>query len=678
MVAHKQHVSGNMASTFSVILLVTSLLFSYPDSVYAYEQDCTHPVLSERAAELYQLHYGQMFSPTAIKRLKEGATHEDNGSKIYVRSTNHFYDIHNHRPWTNYGILIKNAPCIKEAIASSYIRTSKEWALNSAYQKITWKSGIFDCDYGGDYSWPKILESLDAGSSTDDMSYAAGHILHLLQDLTVPAHTRNDTHLRDLLELYAKDACNWMKLPFTEKIPSAESLYQSGLKPVELSKIDFYFDELSQYTYSHYYSNDTRFSTMGAEYDAPIWTRRGTEKIGALENTFLYGTDSSSVKYQLPAEYKLLHVNTWMEAIIPDEKDLIYTLSKECLSDYWQRLMRKAIAYSAGALKKLSDEATARGKCFPSCPTMNLTPCTGKPDKRYCGSSLSGYTGNASDLVTCRGGMPLGNSACPNGCQSNPPGTDDTCKTGPCTTYYLDQDGDGHGDKFQPGKCQMGPSAPYTAVTNDDCSDTDRDVYPGHTEWWDVKDNDCDGSIDEDGLLRYDRWHKEWTPTDLEHRFSVSSPGSGFTKESRWLQLYPTDVCSGGYKAPGCNPIRSGVYAEVRSGVQLAALGECTGQFRSAPFAHVTLYLLEDSTEYNDYATGIVPGFACRRFGYVLGSGATAAFFGKKAFNRLRSKFDVGGRYDNMWSTDLSEVNHSDYATSRPEDTRHWYAPDGL
>lgn len=660
---------------FMLRIALIAVLYQEKTAI-AYEQYCTHPTITERAADIFSRVYGVKFNSSTMQKLREGSTHEDNGIINYLRSTNHFYDIHNMQPWTNHlaasaASVVLRSPCFEEADRKSFIVTSKDWAFSASNQQRNWTAANGkSCSYDGDYSWNTILMMIGENKPTDEIAYAAGHILHLIQDLTVPAHTRNDTHYptnEDELEIFAKNHC-W-------NIQSANVLIKDGLVPVSINKLDTTFDELATYTYSHYFSRDTKYHK---DYDLPKETRRATVRINGSEHTFIYATDESSVKYGLPSEYLLAEVQPWMERFFPNSPNTIYKLTDDVMEDYWARTQRKAIAYSAGALKKLSDEATARGKCFPSCPTMNPTPCTGKPDKRYCGSSLSGYTGNASDLVTCRGGMPLGNSACPNGCQSNPPGTDDTCKTGPCTTYYLDQDGDGHGDKFQPGKCQMGPSAPYTAANNDDCSDTDRDVYPGHTEWWDVKDNDCDGSIDEDGLLRYDRWHKEWTPTDLEHRFSVSSPGSGFTKESRWVQLYPTDVCSGGYKAPGCNPIRSGVYAEVRSGVQLAALGECTGQFRSAPFAHVTLYLLEDSTEYNDYATGIVPGFACRRFGYVLGSGATAAFFGKKAFNRLRSKFDVGGRYDNLWSTDLSEANHSDYATFKPEDTRHWYAPDGL
>ncbi|HOI11659.1 MAG TPA: putative metal-binding motif-containing protein, partial [Myxococcota bacterium] len=75
--------------------------------------------------------------------------------------------------------------------------------------------------------------------------------------------------------------------------------------------------------------------------------------------------------------------------------------------------------------------------------------------------------------------------------------TDEEGATG-CFAHYRDADGDGAVDASDP-RCLCGPVPPYTATTGDDCSDRTAAIGPQATELCNGFDDDCDGTIDEEG-----------------------------------------------------------------------------------------------------------------------------------------------------------------------------------
>jgi hypothetical protein len=217
-----------------------------------------------------------------------------------------------------------------------------------------------------------------------------------------------------------------------------------------------------------------------------------------------------------------------------------------------------------------------------------------------------------------------------------------------CSTYYYDGDKDLYASNSASSKCLCAPSGSYGATQKGDCDDGDAYKHPGAKEVWDIRDNDCDGLADEDGLTKLNRYYKDWSSTDSEHRFATSAP-SQFMSDGHWMKVYPLGVCTNSTYKPTDNVC---TYAEGGSdiimwGGSLTRLGECKKTAGSG--AHLTLYLLTVGSEYSSYAAN--SNYDCAPIGYVLGGYTHLKMSNAVEFYRHRSPFETFGVSDNMWSS---------------------------
>ncbi len=169
--------------------LVTTIRF---DEIY------THPWLTQRANEFLQAKYpdGEYEElATYIDAMVAGSTHEDaldadnDGDDATQRFNRHFY-----RPTDGLGLQESPGypPHITECIDSF---------CNSLY----WGNGS---DPLNDFDWPDALGHYDAADLWNAY-YALGHVLHLVQDLAVPAHTHLDIHAVSITDPPGDDLENY-------------------------------------------------------------------------------------------------------------------------------------------------------------------------------------------------------------------------------------------------------------------------------------------------------------------------------------------------------------------------------------------------------------------------------------------------------------------------------------
>ena len=168
----------------------------------AYDAYATHPILTNWSVNLYNQKFTPLITEAEKRWLEQGSIDEDDDG----RCLNHFYDPVYHKSWQLLG-----------SEAKFPVLTAPNWAQNPFAQAVydplyysllgpVVRSPVFSRT---NYTWQRAIYEYVKGHKKKAF-IALGHILHLIQDMSVPEHTRQNVHIFLLpsatspLENYAK------------------------------------------------------------------------------------------------------------------------------------------------------------------------------------------------------------------------------------------------------------------------------------------------------------------------------------------------------------------------------------------------------------------------------------------------------------------------------------------
>ncbi len=324
-----------------IAFIFTVAAVTIPAGTHAYQID-THAFLSDETFDFYNSRFERKIPEEFRAFFIDGSRREDDAP----RWMNHFYD-----PVHKRGLSYD--PSISPTAAIGNWQASKFWAEDRENQnKPTYKiptaiasiltaiqrMSISDITTKTDFTWQEAIRHY-ANGDMEKAFFTLGHVIHLVQDASVPAHARNDVHPEgDPYETFAGG--------YVLSNPDMELETRLGSKMPELrGSLEEYFEELATYTNNHFYSEDTIGIQTG--YSKPEPDLSNFE----IENGLFYLKSKDTNRN----DYLLITKKSLKNLLVDNTQNT--KLDDRVRGSYWSLLSTKAVQYGAGVIDLFFKEA---------------------------------------------------------------------------------------------------------------------------------------------------------------------------------------------------------------------------------------------------------------------------------------------------------------------------------
>jgi len=324
-----------MKKIIFVATFLISLMFM-AGTVFAYDDKTTHPAITDEIVDFYNLRFDRKITAEEKEWLIQGAILED----TEPRYINHFYDPIYQQGWTGeYGTgwLSKD---FTQKFSDVFLSSEKsvsalDWVHNQELQE-KYKH------YQGNRTWEKALYEYVKNKDTKEAFLNLGYVLHLLEDMSVPEHTRNDTHPKD--SPYEDYTTRFTRGNFQ----IANDLQKQDHRPTKFNSLDEYFKQLANYSNNYFFSKDT---INISKYDKP--------KIIEENKGWGYGMDKNNQEFTLAKVDVVRSKDSETQKSYSLNNDEVY---KPILNAYWVRLSREAVLSGSGVIDLFFQEVAKAEK----------------------------------------------------------------------------------------------------------------------------------------------------------------------------------------------------------------------------------------------------------------------------------------------------------------------------
>ncbi len=325
-------------------LFILGIFFAIPIFSYAYEPTTTHNALTQEIVKFHN-HYSlnNPISDADRMLIMQGSINEDDN----IRALNHFYD-----PVHGKGLVLKG---IQFLAAKYWSQDTVAQASNDpVFGRRMYGSLMSLFSSTSDYSWDRAIYEYAHGDKERGLK-TLGHILHLIEDMTVPDHTRGDAHppYADKYFHQASPYEHWADKWNISNINVADTLIKEKQAPLYCNHLNSCFDSIALYSNNNFFSKDTINNNT---FSSPNLNSIEIERLRTNEGNF-----------NLFIKNKDIYLARYDEEIDLKTGDLVkkYELTdggSRVLSSYWSHLSKQAVMHGAGVVKLFFDEVAKEEK----------------------------------------------------------------------------------------------------------------------------------------------------------------------------------------------------------------------------------------------------------------------------------------------------------------------------
>jgi hypothetical protein len=234
-----------------------------------------------------------------------------------------------------------------------------------------------------------FLDALTSTKKADrDVGLAAtfqglGHLIHLIQDMASPAHTRNDPHrsynyeslVRDVQDTQNRAFLDWLNRPYSGPDPGWQTLLPNPLAPIPVARL---FDTdrydgtnpeatiqplmgLAEYTNANFLSEDRIFTEADLLWRFPYPRRSSPASVTATDYAITLRDGTNVIRQYFRKDfhgdsgYRLATVGVLEDylqryALDPTRYRKSPALDEAVYRDYAERLLPRAVSYSTALL----------------------------------------------------------------------------------------------------------------------------------------------------------------------------------------------------------------------------------------------------------------------------------------------------------------------------------------